>query len=56
MAGWEVPLGIVLTVIGGFALAIQAGVNASLGANITKPVAGERPLLLCANAIPQAAH
>lgn len=39
MAGWEVPLGIVLTIFGGFALAIQAGVNSSLGNSITKPMA-----------------
>jgi hypothetical protein len=40
MSAWEVPLGIVLTVFGGIALAVQAGVNASLGNHITKPVAG----------------
>lgn len=40
MAAWEVPLGIVLTIFGGVALAVQAGVNASLGNHITKPVAG----------------
>lgn len=40
MAAWEVPLGIALTVLGGMALAVQAGTNASLGSHITKPVAG----------------
>jgi hypothetical protein len=40
MSAYEVPLGIVLTVFGGIALAVQAGVNASLGNHITKPVAG----------------
>jgi uncharacterized membrane protein YdcZ (DUF606 family) len=40
MSAWQVPLGIVLTVFGGIALAVQAGVNAALGNHITKAVAG----------------
>lgn len=49
MAGWEMPVGIVLTIVGGFALALQAGVNATLGSHITKPVSCE--LLRCGSAL-----
>jgi len=45
MAGWEIPLGIVLTIIGGIALAVQAGINASLAVNTTKPFAGRQRYL-----------
>jgi uncharacterized membrane protein YdcZ (DUF606 family) len=41
MAAWEVPLGVVLVIFGGVSLALQSGVNASLGSHITKPLACE---------------
>lgn len=37
-------MGIVLTIFGGIALAVQAGINASLAVNTTKPFAGRQPL------------
>jgi hypothetical protein len=41
MAAWEMPVGIVLVIFGGVSLALQSGVNASLGSHITKPLACE---------------
>jgi uncharacterized membrane protein YdcZ (DUF606 family) len=39
-AAWEVPVGIVLFIFSGIALAVQAGVNASLGIHTSKAFAG----------------